>query len=91
MLAYELGCKEIEPQIIEEAALRFIHGDVERDEHKFAPSVPEFVRECRVRAEYAKLRKALPAQVMQFPKSKFVQKFEAERAKDEADHGETAI
>jgi hypothetical protein len=47
LLTYDKALTGIEDRAIEEAAGRFISGDVKDQNRTFAPSVPEFVQEAR--------------------------------------------
>jgi len=77
MLAFEIGCADIPPEYVCDAAQAYIRGEVERDNHRFAPTVPEFVKQCRNGAAFDQIKQSEPATVLQFPKSKFRQQWDA--------------
>lgn len=79
MMAFEIGCEKITADIICDVAKRYIQGSVERDSHRFAPSVPEFVRVCETRQSFEQAKLAPPAQVLQFPKSRFREEWDLGR------------
>lgn len=77
MLAFEIGCSDIPPEYITRAAEAYIRGGVERESHRFAPTVPEFVKVCRNDMAFDQIKNTQPATVLQFPRSKFRQQWDA--------------
>ena len=77
MLAFEIGCADIPPEYVCGVAQAYIRGEVERNNHRFAPTVPEFVKRCRNGIAFDQIKQSEPATVLQFPKSKFRQKWDA--------------
>lgn len=77
MLAFEIGCADIPPEYVCGVAQAYIRGEVERDNHRFAPTVPEFVKRCRNGIAFDQIKQSEPATVLQFPKGRWRQLYDA--------------
>jgi uncharacterized protein YlaI len=55
LATFQAALKEFNEETICEAAKRFVNGEVQRKEKRFAPSIAEFCDECRERVEISKI------------------------------------
>ena len=77
MLAFEIGCSDIPPEYACNVAQAYIRGEVERDSHRFAPTVPEFVKQCMNDIAFDQIKHSEPAKVLEFPKGRWRQLYDA--------------
>lgn len=77
MLAFEIGCSDMSPEYVCKVAQDYIRGNVDRDNHRFAPTVPEFVNQCKERIWVDTINSREPAKVLEFPKGKWRQLYDA--------------